>query len=220
MGIPRTKPTAKKRTRSNRARVAGLRDDSTAVPKDLWNLPTTLKIQRKKGKRKVGRPQKWNRQRLVEYVCGKIASGQLVTDVCRRIGVRAYEFRLITETKPEYAAMYAKARKEEAFQMRVYAQMVAEGRDRLSRLRRRRFERLASKLRKQKHPGANQILHDAENSILQRNRLQLDAAKWIAKVTDPEKFGDKTDVAVTGPTGGAMTIGVQFIDPSGKAVKI
>jgi hypothetical protein len=157
----------------------------------------------------------------VSYVCDKIGQGQLVSDVCHRIGIRVPDFWRIAQSTEGYAKLYARSRKEEAEQMRIYAQKVAEGRDRISLKRQKHLRRLEERLRKTKNPFVKDLIRDEQHLLLQRNRLQFDAARWIAKVTDPDKFGDKSTTSLTSPDGAApITIGVQFVNPDGKVVKL
>lgn len=203
------KTPAKRATQSNRARVAGIPIDTDD------DVPDVIVRVRQKGIR--GRPQKWHRDKLMAYVCEKISEGRLVSDVCRKIGIKVPRFWEIARSTEIYRSLYAQARKDEAEQMRVYAQKVAEGRDWITLRERKRIETFRKK--NKRNPASNIIASARESNILGRNRLQLDAAKWIAKVTDPEKFGDKQSLSVGGQqTGDAIGITLRFVDAKGKSV--
>lgn len=198
----------KRKSASDRAKLAGIAmDEEEKIPS------LTVRI-KKKGKR--GRPKKWDYDKLVTYVCEKISGGKLVSDVCGRIGIRTTTFWNIVETTDTYKVLYAQARKREAESMKIYAQKVAEGRDWITIRERKRI----AKIRKDKK-SLSSMMHAnfRENNIIQRNRLQLDAAKWIAKVTDPEKFGDRSSLSLNGGNDGEpVAVTLRFVDAKGKTV--
>ncbi len=53
---------------------------------------------------------------------------------------------------------------------------------------------------------ADQILQiaDEENEDPQRQRLRVDARKWVASKLKPKKYGDKVDLEHSGPDGGPL----------------
>lgn len=200
--------TKKHSSSSHRARVAGIADDDEKVP----NLTVTVKM-RKKGKR--GRPQKWDRDKLMAYVCEKMSNGGLVIQIARRIGITCSKIYDIADTTDTYRSMFARARKKQAAWFGENVNLVAAGQDRLTLKERKRI----AKLRKGKNLGDQMYANVRENGIYQRNRLQLDGAKWYAKVTDPERFGDKSSVALSGDeTGAPIGITLRFVDGKGKDV--
>lgn len=209
-----TKPKAvPKKGLSGRARLAGLK--SVADEEKIPNLKIKVRI-RKKGVR--GKPRTWDYDKLMSYVCLKISEGRLISDVCGKIGIGVSTFWEIARSTETYAKMYSQARKAEAAQMRIYAQKVAEGRDWITIRERKRIEKFRKANRKYLSTG--QIATARENNILGRNRLQLDAAKWIAKVTDPEVFGDKQSLSVGGEiSGDPVAITLRFVDANGRQVK-
>lgn len=210
--VTKAKAVPKKKGLSARARLAGLKSD--ADEKD--RVPVLTVRIKKKGKR--GRPKKWDYDKLVSYVCDKISDGKLVSDVCNRIGIRVSTFWTICDQTETYKNLYARARKREAEQMKVYAQKVAEGRDWITIREKKRIDKFRRTNRKYLSTG--QIASTRENNILGRNRLQLDAAKWIAKVTDPERFGDKQSLSVGGEiSGDPVAITLRFVDANGRQVK-
>jgi hypothetical protein len=212
--VPKTTstPTATPKTGklSARSRTAGLREDTEPVPK----LTLSVRI-RQHGKR--GRPRKWDYDKVVSYVCEKISDGRLVSDVCAKIGIKVSRFWDIADSTDTYRALYARARKREAEQMKIYAAKVSEGRDWITLREKKRIDLFRRKNRKYLSTG--QIASARENNILGRNRLQLDAAKWIAKVTDPEKFGDKQSLSVGGEVSGEpVSVTLRFVDAKGREI--
>lgn len=205
----RKKP-AKRSTQSGRAQLAGIPVDTDAVP----DLLIRVRV-KKKGVR--GKPQKWDRDKLMAYVCERISQGRLLSDICNRIHIATSLFREIAHTTDAYTSLYVRARKAQAEAMGEYAQKVAEGRDWVTLREQKRI----AKLRKsgKRNPLTQMQANMRESNILGRNRLQADTAKWYAKVTDPEKFGDKQNIAVGGTDGGTLGVTLRFISASGKEIE-
>lgn len=203
--------TGKTHSISKRVRQAGVRDDSEKIP------TLTVRV-RKKGI--PGKPRKWDYAKVAQYICEQIAQRKTVRMVCKKIGIDEWTARAILR-RPEFAPLYAQARVHQAQRFAEFAQEVADGTDSVSRKRLKKIESLHRQLKRTKNPIARDLIRDQEHILIQRNRLQLDAAKWLAKVTDPDKFGDKTTTSLTTPDGGpAISIGVQFVNPDGKVVKL
>ncbi len=55
------------------------------------------------------------------------------------------------------------------------------------------------------------------NEDVARNRLRVDARKWVASKLKPKKYGDKIEHEVGGPGGASIPIHVHFREPKPKA---
>jgi terminase small subunit-like protein len=205
----KTKKATPKKTASSRSRAAGI-----ALPDDEKIPRLTVKVRmRVKGKR--GNPRKWDYDRLMAYVCERIGEGRLVSDVCRTIDIRMTTFWNIADSTETYRVLYGSARRKQADAIAQNVQKVAEGRDRITAKERKRV----AKLRKGKNLGDQMYANVRENNIIQRNRLQIDAAKWYAKVTDPDRFGEKSSLSLnSGENDGPISVTLRFVDGKGKDV--
>lgn len=210
--ITKRTPAKKLAKSSDRARLAGIADDAT--DEKIPRLTVDVRL-RKNGKR--GQPRKWDYDRLMAYVCDQISEGRLVIDIARKIGIKNSKIAEIADTTDTYRVMYSRARKEQASWFAQNISRVAEGRDRITMKERKTI----AKLRKNSKKDLSLSLYAnaREHNIIARNRLQVDAAKWYAKVTDPERFGDKSSVSLAGtPDGEAIGITLRFVDANGKEV--
>lgn len=59
---------------------------------------------------------------------------------------------------------------------------------------------------------------ESEDSDVQRDRLRVDARKWIASKLKPKKYGDRVQQEITGANGGAIEQNwqVEFVNASPK----
>lgn len=208
------KTPAKKKTlkSSDRARLAGIADD--ASDEKIPRLTVTVRM---KQKGKVGNARKWDYDRLMAYVCDQLGEGRLVIDIARKIGIKNSKIADIADTTDTYRAMYSRARKKQAQWFAENINRVSEGRDRNTMKERKTIAKLRK--RAKKDLSVSLYANAREHNIIARNRLQIDAAKWYAKVTDPERFGDKSSVSLGGtPDGEAIGITLRFVDANGKTV--
>jgi hypothetical protein len=176
----------------------------------------------------------------MRYVFFRMISGRTITDAIKEIHWSASEFWHLIDIKREgpFADEYNRAKK---LQGRAFADSVvtiAEGRDKISREAKKRLVRIIirglkrAKFQKRKD-AARTILHHVlarinidghESALISRNRLQIDAAKWIAKTTNPLEYAESSKVSLGTPREGdddtMQPITIQFVGPDGRIVKI
>lgn len=182
-----------------------------------------------------GRARKWNPQKLVDYVCERMEGGETVTDILRSIHVAPNTFYTIVEydvdDKSQLSVQYRRARRKQAAAYSDAARKISEGNDPLSQRHNKKIQRIHDRLvRRALRKGtisptfAKQLLREAKSTVreldrnlIARNKLQMEAARWLASVTDRETYGPKADHSFSAsPDGGANlvpTLTVRFIAP-------
>lgn len=142
----------------------------------------------------TGRPQKWDRKKVVREVCLRIAEGELVTEVLKSLGVSHFAFAQAVADTEEYQRQYAEARKMQSHAIAARTMQVARGKDAAS-LERKRAIAAAEKHWKRKDPkNWRQRIEKLKSGLIARNKLEVDAGKWYTRVTNPREFGEKLDV--------------------------
>lgn len=130
---------------------------------------------------------------------------------------------------------YDRARKIQARAFSDQIVRIAEGRDHISKANARIIKKTLQRMAKSavESPkksimlkiiaAMNDRVMMNRKDVIARNRLQIEAAKWIAKAGNPLEFSEKNSLALTTPDGlttAPVPIAIQFIGPDGKAVKI
>jgi hypothetical protein len=166
-----------------------------------------------------GKPRKWNRDKVVRYVCECYGAGELLSDILYRIKLHRSLFFAWRAASPEYSDLWAVAERDSADAQRDYVKRVSEGRDRITLAEKRKLAELIEGLAKNKKrtKSGNLIgfglVQELEKSLRARNALQIDAAKWYAKTTDPSKFGERVDHTLS-PGTAPLTIKIEFVAPA------
>ena len=135
---------------------------------------------------------------VMQRICDEIAQGRSLADICRQ------------DWSPEYATVMRWIGKYEDF------------RDSYDRARESQADKLADEIVSiademptitvQTRHGEHQVI---DMAAIQRNRLRVDARKWVAAKLKPKIYGDA--VAHTGPDGGPMQVMVAaWMSPQGK----
>lgn len=201
--------------RSPRSVVAGLPVSEEPVPDLRYHLPPGKKWGH-------GENRIWDSEKVVEWVCGEMAQGKIITHILSRIPLPFITFLEYVDSTPALAKRYAKARKAEARAVAALARATSNGVDAISDEWARRMEAILTRAMRGKKSvvhmlRAQEQIKELERNRIQRNRLQVDTLKWYAKITDPDTFGDKTQLGVDMPNGEPLTIRVEFVEPEHKA---
>lgn len=180
----------------------------------------------------------WHPIKKMRYVFWRMIAGLTVADALREIHWHESDFWHLVDLKRKapFREEYKRAKilQSRAFSDSVVA--VAEGRDAITRAHTKRIRVLIRRAMKRTRGMKNRSIlrvivanmmrdvskHDAQ--ILGRNRLQMEAAKWIAKMANPAEFGDRASLALGAPDGEGdnvlKPIQVQFVGPDGKVVAL
>jgi len=116
-------------------------------------------------------------QIIGDHICERLASGESLRSICRDADMPALATVLRwVAAVPLFCTQYSRAREEQAEAMV----------DEMLEL-------------------ANAPKDDSSEAI-NRARLQIDTRKWVAAKLRPKKYGDKSNVELTGAGGGAITV--------------
>jgi len=136
-------------------------------------------------------------QESIDVLCDHVVSGGHLAEFCRARSFSYTRMLRWLEAEPSRAEMYARARET-------------------------RSDLLAEEIVAISDEAEVSAKHDGEDvrlaldaAAVARNRLRVDARKWIAAKLKPRVYGDKTTTEVTGPGGGAVqhSLTVTFVDP-------
>lgn len=132
-------------------------------------------------------------QEVAETICTRLAEGESLRTICADDGMpdRGTVFRWL-EANEGFRNQYARAREEQAD---FYAAQIIDIADDSDR----------DYTETEDGPAMN-------SEHIQRSRLRVDARKWYASKLAPKKYGDKTDVAISGKLG-IESITCTVVDP-------
>ncbi|WP_192798260.1 terminase small subunit protein [Brucella intermedia] len=136
---------------------------------------------------KTGRPTKFS-QALADAICERIADGDSLRTICDEEGfpARSTVFKWLSENKG-FSDQYAHAREEQADSLFDEILSIADdGRNDWM----------------EKHGKEGENIGWQENGeALRRSQLRIDARKWMAGKLRPKRYGDRTQMELTGPQG-------------------
>lgn len=142
-------------------------------------------------KRPVGAPSKYSPE-MAAKICALIADGHAV----RKIGDMpdmpdsATIFRwLFDDRKPEFRELYTRAKEIQAETMADSIVSISD-------------EDTSCEIRLP--DGSSKVVGDS--AAVARNRLRVEARKWVAAKLLPRKYGDKIQAEVSGADGGAIAV--------------
>jgi hypothetical protein len=120
----------------------------------------------------MGRPSDYTPE-LAARICHEVGLGRLVKDVCAELGVDRGTVWRWTEAHPEFRDAYARARVEQAHAMAEDALAIAD-------------------------EDVPTTEHGADSGAVARNRLRVDARKWLVSKIAPKIYGEKQQHEVAG----------------------
>lgn len=137
-----------------------------------------------------GRPTLYTQQ-LADEICERVANGESIRGICKADTAPAMSsiFKWLNEHK-DFSEQYARAREEQA---ETFADEIVGIAD-----------EECTMVRADKHHGAKsddedgnvEVVFDA--TAVARNRLRVDARKWVAAKLKPKKYGEKVEVTQKG----------------------
>lgn len=141
----------------------------------------------------MGRPSEFT-QETADIICERIADGESLRSICadEDLPNKATVFRWLNAYK-EFSDQYARAREEQAETLADEIVGIADE------------ECTFIKGGKGQDDGEEvEVAFDA--TAVARNRLRIDARKWVAAKLKPKKYGDKVTQEHTGADGGPVQI--------------
>jgi hypothetical protein len=135
----------------------------------------------RKGEHQMGRPSKL-RKEIASAICEQIMGGDSVRKICAREGMPAMStvFRRLAEDG-EFSEQYAHAREAQA---EFFADEIIDIAD-------------ETPVTEQPDPDGGVTMR-IDAAGVQRNKLRVDARKWVAAKLLPKKYGERTQVEHSG----------------------
>ena len=188
-------------------------------------------------------PRKWHPVKKMRYVFFRMIAGKTITDAMREIHWNQVEFWSLVEvdSKGPFADEYNRAKRLQSRAMADSVITISEGRDSVSREAKQKLVKiiLRGMQRAMRRKGGMSEQHakvllktllariniEGYDSVtIQRNKLQMDAKKYLAKMMNPAEFGDASKLSLGSPPGDGgnpslAPITIQFVGPDGKVVK-
>lgn len=179
---------------------------------------------------------KWNHFKQVDYVFWRMAHGITVFDALKELALDPIIFWRIVDGKraTPFTEKYERAKILQARAFADRVNLIAEGRDEISsnylKTLNRRIRQIMKRHQKNRADAIREFIGimkydvtDRERSLIARNKLQIEAAKWIARIADPTHYHDKVDHSIAAPTDGSgepIGITVQFVDANNQKMKV
>ena len=143
------------------------------------------------------------RQRIITDVLTRVATGQLAGVVLEANGISRQTWSEWCRADDDLADRYLRAREEQAHAMAEEAMRIADGDDALSllyslsvdRWEQDELERAVSVADRAK---IEQVANGMRSQVVQRDRMRLDARKWLTSKIAPKLYGEKVDVTSGG----------------------
>lgn len=137
-----------------------------------------------------GRPSDYT-QAIADEICERLSDGDSLREICRedRMPKKATVFRWLGKYE-EFRDQYARAREEQAESMADEIVSIADE------------ECTMVKHGDGKEDKEVEVVFDS--TAVARNRLRIDARKWVAAKLKPKKYGDKVTQEHTGVDGGPI----------------
>lgn len=144
--------------------------------------------------RRPGNQPIHDRYAIVNTVCDRIARGELVKDVCAELQIDPAQIRQWTAVDETLATLYTRARIDQAHAFAEQAISIADGADDETQ---GRIEAMASAVANvDKDFEKDRILNALAAAAVQRDRIRVDARKWMASKLAPKLYGERQQVDV------------------------
>lgn len=154
----------------------------------------------------VGRPSEYSQQ-VADIICERLSEGESLRSICleETMPNKATVFRWLG-VREEFSDQYARAREEQA---EALADEIVEIADEEGTM-----------IKRSKHGGNAEDNADEEIEVVfdptavARNRLRVEARKWVAAKLKPKKYGEKVTQELTGKDGAPIQTSNVGIDTS------
>lgn len=137
----------------------------------------------------------------MEAVCARVAHGELVKYAAKAEGTSEQRIREWGITEP-FAALYARARESQAHALADQAVAIADGTDALTALYDGLIAAEGAAVAKDGGPFADQrarqLMNQLRKNVIDRDKLRLDARKWLTSKIAPKLYGERLDVTSDG----------------------
>ncbi|HEX7072258.1 MAG TPA: hypothetical protein VF190_15705 [Rhodothermales bacterium] len=177
----------------------------------------------------------WHPVKKMRYVFFRMISGVTITDALKEIRWSPSEFWHLIDQKQNdpFHREYLRAKTLQGRAIGDSVLAIAEGRDPTTKKSLRKLKKLIdrglrragkAKTRLAAKAVVESLLaqlseHDAK--IVARNKVQIDAAKWLSARVNPLEYSDKASLSLVGTpdgSGAPTAIQIQFVAPDGSVV--
>lgn len=154
----------------------------------------------------MARPRTHDRPRVIKAVCAAVATGVLVKDACVAHGTTAGQLRAWIAAEPAtspLSALYARAREDQAHAIAEEAIAIADGADEDAQAR---MAAMVAAIDGAEAEDKRRILDSLTHQAVQRDKIRVDARKWMASKIAPRHYGEKLQQEISGPNGGPIPV--------------
>lgn len=156
-----------------------------------------------------GRPREINRTDLGVTLCARISTGELVQAACADLGIpRDSPHRWASDDPDGFGTLYARARENQAHALAEKVIAIADGTDTTNE---ERLGAMVAALQGASENDKDRILRSLSSAAVQRDRIRVDAVKWLTSKIAPRLYGERIQQEVTGGDGGPLRVQVEFV---------
>lgn len=155
---------------------------------------------------KKPKPRALDRAAVMKAVCERVAHGELVKFAAIAEGTTAKSIREWALDEDALGALYARARESQAHALAEQALEIADGEDALTQMYEDAIEKEDERLKEANNKSRYPVIAALRANLLNRDRMRMDARKWLTSKIAPRLYGEKLEVA--GPGGGPLTVNV------------
>lgn len=143
------------------------------------------------------------RERIIADVLTRVATGLLAGVVLESNGISRQTWSEWCRADRALADLYARAREEQSHAMAEEAMRIADGEDALSLfyslcVDRYEEDALEAAVTKADRDKVWAVANSMRAQVVQRDRMRLDARKWLTSKIAPKLYGEKLDVTSDG----------------------
>ena len=143
----------------------------------------------------LGRPRTHSREAIARLICYRVAQGELVTDVCKDIGITRGMLHKWGEQDTTIRDAFARARVSQAHAMMEDTILIADGLEEGGSLR---LYAMVDALSGVDEKDKQRLIDSLQASAVARDRLRVDTRKWATSKIAPKIYGDHSTQEVTG----------------------
>jgi hypothetical protein len=146
----------------------------------------------------MARPRKHDRPALIKAICAAVSDGALVKDACIEHGITAGQLREWTAADGAFSALYARAREDQAHALAEQAIQIAHGDDALTLLREEAIDDAEAEMKAADDSQWYKKVQALRAGVINRDRMRVDALKWMASKIAPRTYGERIQQELTG----------------------
>lgn len=151
-----------------------------------------------------------DRDAIVRQVCAAIHNGATVHGTLAKLGIAPSTwYSWVAETdrraRPEHVEMYARARVAQAHAMADHALSIADGVDPQTMAEEEAVNAFEQDMASTNENGRlteaqRALINSLRSNVIARDRMRLDARKWLTSKIAPKIYGEKVEHNYTGET--------------------